>query len=305
MIPPNSSGEASLNLSDSPPRDTRSLLTLREVCEILIDSNQLQLCRPPPKKISLKQLMDSERHYYSTKEAKKKNKKEDGGGKRGEEGGGKREEGGKKEEGGGKKEKGEEGRREEGRRGEEGVEEEGSRELLFEEIEPSVEDEKTVYDLLKETFMATTNEQTRLHVSRIKFIFYKGKYSVLVRFGDCDTAAFLYFNFTMSNNFRTRKIFGANFNVYMVSENKIKAKKQDWVAVVIRGLNLQIEREHIINRIREKVGVVPKWVEEIVVIKGWKYALVGVGEVEEAERICKHFMNSVDLRNKIKVVIKN
>lgn len=260
--------------------------------------------------------MDSERHYYSTKEAKKKHKKEDEGvrrteeggrkeeGRRPEEAGGRKEEGVRREEGGGKKEKGVEERREEGRRGEEGGEEEGSRELLFEEIEQSVEDEKTVYDLLKETFMATTNEQTRLHVSRIKFIFYKGKYSVLVRFGDSDTAAFLYFNFTMSNNFRTRKIFGANFNVYMVSENKIKAKKQDWVAVVIRGLNLQIEREHIINRIREKVGVVPKWVEEIVMIKGWKYALVGVGEVEEAERICKHFMNSVDLRNKIKVGIK-
>lgn len=215
--------------------------------------------RPSPKKVSIRQLVESEKRYYSVKEGNHRdNHIHDG--------------------------------------------KYCSRELLFHNIDETVNDEKTIYELLKEIFNIVTKEETKLHVSRIKFIYFQGKYSALVRFGDCDTAAYLYFNFYVATRGKTKAILGQNFTVYVVVENNIKTRKDDWIAVVIRGLNLQIEKEHIVNRLKEKLGIVPLW-DELLQLKHYKYALIGVKDIEEAEKICKHFKYSSDLRQKIKANI--
>ena len=228
------------------------MLSLKEICSYLIDSNLLKIDKPLPKYINLNQLQDFvESKNYSRKPSTSNDK---------------------------------------------------SRELLFMDIKETIEDEHIVYEHLKEIFNQTTGEKVKLHVSRIKLFFFKGKYSALIRFGDPETAAYLYFNFCNSYKVKTREILGNNFSVFYVLENNVKTKRNDWVAVVMRGLNQKIEREHIITRLKDKLNLIPTWIEELITIKHHKYALFGVSSIEEAETICKHFKNSNDIRDKIKVI---
>lgn len=259
LIPPASSGEDSLYLSEDQEKIGKRVLSLKEICSILIDSNLIKTDKPTPRYININQLIESiETHYYSRKTSAIPNDK--------------------------------------------------PRELLFFDIKDSIEDDKIIYEHLKEVFSHATksmNETVKLHVSRIKLCYYKGKYSALVRFGDPETAAYLYFNFSNFIKQKTRDILGSQFSVYHVLENNVKAKNDDWVAVVMRGLNQQIEKEHIVLRLKEKLNLTPKWIEELVMIKHHKYALVGVASIEEAEMICKHFKQSLDIKHKIKVFIIN
>lgn len=257
LIPPASSGEDSLYLSEDQDKSDRRVLSLKETCSLLIDSSLIKIDKPLPRYININQLVDSiELHYYSRKNAPSSNS-------------------------------------------------EKSRELLFLDLKESIEDEKIIYDHLKEIFSHATkanNEVVKLHVSRIKFCYYKGKYCSLIRFGDPETAAYLYYNFSNFIKAKTREILGNNFSVYYVLENNVKAKNNDWVAVVMRGLNQKIEKEHIITRLKDQLNLTPKWMEELVFIKNHKYALIGVNCFEEAELICKHFKQSMDIKHKIKVL---
>ena len=253
LIPPASSGEESLCISEDQEKHNKRVLSLKEICSYLIDSSLLKIEKPMPKYINITHLLDSvDSHYYSRKTPVVSDK---------------------------------------------------PRELLFWDIEESLDDERVIYEHLKEVFSVATGEKVKLHVSRIRFLFFKGKYSTLIRFGDPETAAYLYFNFSNSIKPKTRDILGNNFLLYYVVENNLKAKKTDWIAVVMRGLNQNIEKEHIVTRLKEKLNLNPVWVEELVTIKHHKYALFGVNSIEEAENVCKHFKNSTDIKHKIKVTI--
>lgn len=255
LIPPVSSGEESLDLSEDQEKINKRVLSLKEICSYLIDSNLLKIEKPSPKYINLNQLHEFVESNYSRKVSAPANDK--------------------------------------------------SRELLFWDIRETIEDEHIVYEHLKEIFNQTTGEKVKLHVSRIKLFFYKGKYSALIRFGDPETTAYLYFNFCNSCKTRTRDILGPNFSVYYVSENNVKVRRNDWVAVVMRGLNQKIEKEHIVTRLKDKLNLTPTWIEDLVMIKHHKYALFGVSSIEDAEIICKHFKCSNDIRDKIKVMSTN
>lgn len=252
LIPPASSGEESLCLSEDQEKNNKRVLSLKEICSYLIDSNLLKIDKPVPKYINITHLLESVN--YSRKSSIPVDK---------------------------------------------------PRELLFWDIKDTIEQEKVIYEHLKDVFSQTTkatSEQLKLHVTQIKLCFFKGKYSALIRFGDPETAGYLYFNFSNSMKPRTREVFGNNFSVYFVIENNLKSKKNDWVAVVMRGLNLQIEKEHICTRLKDKMNLTPLWIEDLVTIKSHKYALFGVNSIEDAENVCKHFRNSNDIKHKIKVI---
>ena len=141
LIPPASSGEESLCLSEDQEKLNKRVLSLKEICSYLIDSNLLKIDKPAPKYINISHLLDSvDSHYYSRKPSIPNDK---------------------------------------------------PRELLFYDIEESIEDEKIIYEHLKEVFSQATMEKVKLHVSRIRLLFFKGKYSALIRFGDPETAAYL------------------------------------------------------------------------------------------------------------------
>jgi len=87
-------------------------------------------------------------------------------------------------------------------------------------------------------------------------VYYKGKPSLILKFGDENSAIFAYFNFSTKIN---REEFGPNCEVFRVTQNKLKnmGKSNKWIALIFRKLPCSMTKEQFMNIF--KGGVSPVW----------------------------------------------
>ena len=92
----------------------------------------------------------------------------------------------------------------------------GIRELLIHDISTQLKSVTLVEGYFKEIFYELSHVQKENYtfsVSRSKFIYYKGKYSILIRFADIYAAKFYYFSLLM-HKIRHNNLFGESYKAF-------------------------------------------------------------------------------------------
>lgn len=115
--------------------------------------------------------------------------------------------------------------------------------------------------------------------TRIRTIYYHGRYSVIVRLDSDLSAYFVYWHFKR-NVSHFRSTLGDGLEVFKVVSNELDSPKPaDWVAVVLRNLPGFFDR-HKLNRLL--FGVVHRSEEEPILLNEKKHAMVYFNDIESA-----------------------
>lgn len=78
-----------------------------------------------------------------------------------------------------------------------------------------------------------------IKVKKIREIYYKGKPSILLRFGDEISSSFTYFNLSTTTQ---KDIIGQNCEVFRVTDNRLREKLTSEVTLVFRKLPMNMTK---------------------------------------------------------------
>ena len=108
-----------------------------------------------------------------------------------------------------------------------------------------------------------------------------------MRFGDANSAAFIYYYFASYKS--NRDDYGEGCEVFRIPKDDTKeyAKQKNWILLILRHLPLTMTKEQL-NQLINGDGCV-KWIEDLVEIAGAKYTICKVAYLDDALRVCELF----------------
>jgi hypothetical protein len=135
----------------------------------------------------------------------------------------------------------------------------------------------------EETMKSRFEKFPWIKLKKIREVYYKGKPSILLRFGDDLSSEFVYFNLSTATQ---KDLLGQQCEVFRVTENKLKEKLATEVALVFRKLPANTTKESFLAIFKKTP---PVWMEDLIEICGFKYTICKVNYLDEAFSIVTAF----------------
>ena len=112
----------------------------------------------------------------------------------------------------------------------------GVKELLIFNVRNEIHLEKNI-DELENIVEEIFKKLFWVRIKKLKFVYYKGKPSIVIKFLETHGAIFAHYSLTESFSLKRKLLLGQNSEVFRISSNRTKVKEKDgWIAIIFRKL---------------------------------------------------------------------